>query len=257
VSFAYSFAKGWPADIIANGIPNSGHLMQCQDLNTTKSNLSPSRAINHESRDAEDCSWRVGLFLRRRANDRRIWIQHIKIGGQKREIFLGEFPNLSMAEARKISAANRHHVEAGTDILSKQRQENHCRLRNQINGFSDKTDQSAKGVLLDTSINPLEQPNSGRMVERGLPPLDFGPYAIQPTLDIDLKYCATPKSHFAQLIEKIVTLEETSTIYEALDTPIFPEFLKPEQPAAKPNAALDQYVAPIAHANIRGAEYFT
>lgn len=77
------------------------------------------KTIHLESSDMQDHSWRAGVFLRSKSNNQRVWIQHLKVEGCKREILIGEFPQVSMALARKLASTNRELVETGIDILSK------------------------------------------------------------------------------------------------------------------------------------------
>lgn len=79
------------------------------------------KTIHLESSDMQDHSWRAGVFLRSKSNNQRVWIQHLKVEGCKREILIGEFPQVSMALAWKLASTNRELVETGIDILSKKR----------------------------------------------------------------------------------------------------------------------------------------
>jgi hypothetical protein len=77
------------------------------------------KTIHLESRDMQDDNWRAGVFLRSKPNNQRVWIQHVKIEGHKREILIGEFPSVSMAQARKLAATNRELLETGIDIYQR------------------------------------------------------------------------------------------------------------------------------------------
>ena len=81
---------------------------------------------------ASQDSWRTGVFLHTRASGARIWIQKAIIEGRRREIELGEFPRMSMSEARKAADANKQTIGAGGDVLSKRRKDHEQRLRAQL-----------------------------------------------------------------------------------------------------------------------------
>lgn len=63
----------------------------------------------------------TGLFLRVDKNGGRFWIQRIVIHGKRREIGLGGFPVVSLAEARKAALANKQMAFAGGDPLAERR----------------------------------------------------------------------------------------------------------------------------------------
>jgi integrase len=63
----------------------------------------------------------TGLFLRVDLNGGRIWIQRIVIQGKRREIGLGAFPVVGLAEARKTALANKQLAYSGGDPLAERR----------------------------------------------------------------------------------------------------------------------------------------
>lgn len=63
----------------------------------------------------------AGLFLRVDKNGGRFWIQRIVIHGKRREIGLGGFPIVTLAEARKAALANKQLAFAGGDPLAERR----------------------------------------------------------------------------------------------------------------------------------------
>lgn len=63
----------------------------------------------------------TGLFLRVDKNGGRFWIQRIVIHGKRREIGLGGFPIVGLAEARKAALANKQLAFAGGDPLAERR----------------------------------------------------------------------------------------------------------------------------------------
>lgn len=123
-------------------------------LNTSSVNGEVWKTIHLESRAMHDDNWRAGVFLRSKPNNQRVWIQHVKIEGHKREILIGEFPDVSMAQARKLAAKNRELVETGIDILSKKRHDNDRRLRDQPQNFSKQDDLFDNAIVMQTSAIP-------------------------------------------------------------------------------------------------------
>jgi len=63
----------------------------------------------------------TGLFLRVDANGGRFWIQRIIIHGKRREIGLGGFPVVGLAEARKAALTNKQLAYSGGDPLAERR----------------------------------------------------------------------------------------------------------------------------------------
>lgn len=63
----------------------------------------------------------TGLFLRVDPNGGRFWIQRVTIHGKRREIGLGGFPVVGLAEARKAALANKQIAYAGGDPLAERR----------------------------------------------------------------------------------------------------------------------------------------
>ena len=63
----------------------------------------------------------TGLFLRVDPNGGRFWIQRITIHGKRREIGLGGFPVVSLADARKAALANKQLAFSGGDPLAERR----------------------------------------------------------------------------------------------------------------------------------------
>ncbi|CAN5849640.1 hypothetical protein BH23GEM5_BH23GEM5_28650 [soil metagenome] len=63
----------------------------------------------------------TGLFLRVDPNGGRFWIQRITIHGKRREIGLGGFPVVTLAEARETALANKRLAYTGGDPLAERR----------------------------------------------------------------------------------------------------------------------------------------
>ena len=62
-----------------------------------------------------------GLYLNIGQGNARSWIQRIKYGGRRRDIGLGRFPDVSLAQAREAAARNRALVASGGDPLAEKR----------------------------------------------------------------------------------------------------------------------------------------
>ena len=63
----------------------------------------------------------TGLYLRVDKNGGRFWIQRIVINGKRREIGLGGFPIVGLAEARRAALANKQLAYSGGDPLAERR----------------------------------------------------------------------------------------------------------------------------------------
>ena len=62
-----------------------------------------------------------GLFLRVDPNGGRFWVQRLTIHGKRREIGLGSFPTVALADARKVALANKQLAYSGGDPLAERR----------------------------------------------------------------------------------------------------------------------------------------
>ena len=61
------------------------------------------------------------LYLNVATKGTKSWIQRISVNGKRRDLGLGSFPTVTLAEARKLAAANRLLVQAGEDPLAAKR----------------------------------------------------------------------------------------------------------------------------------------
>ena len=59
-----------------------------------------------------------GLYLSVSRGGSRSWVQRISVDGRRREIGLGPFPAIGLAQARIFAAANRTAVAEGRDPLA-------------------------------------------------------------------------------------------------------------------------------------------
>ncbi|WP_374593025.1 tyrosine-type recombinase/integrase [Sphingosinicella sp.] len=62
-----------------------------------------------------------GLYLKVDTNGKQRWVQRIVIQGKRRDIGLGPFPRVSLAEAREAAWENRKHARQGRDPLAEKR----------------------------------------------------------------------------------------------------------------------------------------
>lgn len=63
----------------------------------------------------------AGLYLKISQAGARSWIQRVVIAGKRRDIGLGRFPDVSLAQAREAVANNRRLIAAGGDPLAEKR----------------------------------------------------------------------------------------------------------------------------------------
>lgn len=116
--------------------------------------LRPVNAKFARRQPSDDDTWRVGVFLRVRGNGEKIWVQHIRVDGQPRKVVLGNFPDLSMSDARRAAAENQHLVDSGGDLVAKQRQENTRAIRARLDSLAERI-KSAGSVSPDqTDASP-------------------------------------------------------------------------------------------------------
>ena len=65
-----------------------------------------------------------GLYLRVTASGSRSWMQRIVVQGRRRDMGLGSYPAIGLAEARALALANKALVNAGRDPLAERRRAN-------------------------------------------------------------------------------------------------------------------------------------
>ena len=63
-----------------------------------------------------------GLYLNIAASGSKSWVQRIVVDGRRRDIGLGSYSAVSLAQARTLAAANRSTVADGRDPLSEKRE---------------------------------------------------------------------------------------------------------------------------------------
>ena len=62
-----------------------------------------------------------GLYLKISRTGARSWIQRVVVAGRRRDLGLGRFPDVGLAQAREAAARNRTLIAAGTDPLAEKR----------------------------------------------------------------------------------------------------------------------------------------
>lgn len=65
-----------------------------------------------------------GLYLRVTGSGSRSWMQRIVIHGRRRDLGLGGYPAIGLAEARALALANKALVTAGRDPLAERHRAN-------------------------------------------------------------------------------------------------------------------------------------
>ena len=88
----------------------------------------------------KDDVWRPGVFMQGSSNQQRVWVQCVKIGGFEREIILGKFPHMSLADAREAALANREMIAAGVDVLSRRRRAKQQHLKSRLQEMTEQVD---------------------------------------------------------------------------------------------------------------------
>ena len=63
-----------------------------------------------------------GLYLNIAASGTKSWVQRMVVDGRRRDIGLGSYPAISLAQARGLAASNRSAVAEGRDPLSEKRE---------------------------------------------------------------------------------------------------------------------------------------
>ena len=63
-----------------------------------------------------------GLVLRVADNGRKTWIQRISVGGKQRNLGLGAYPAVRLADARQAAIENSRAVQQGRDVIAEKRQ---------------------------------------------------------------------------------------------------------------------------------------
>ena len=80
-----------------------------------------------------------GLYLSVSRSGSRSWVQRISIDGRRRELGLGSFPAIGLAQARGLAAANRTAVAEGRDPLAERRE---AKLKSAIPTFREAAKQT-------------------------------------------------------------------------------------------------------------------
>ena len=79
------------------------------------------RCGDSSPQDARHARRRRRLYFRISQVGTRSWIQRITVAGRRRDLGLGRFPDVGLAQAREVAAHNRTLIAAGTDPLAEKR----------------------------------------------------------------------------------------------------------------------------------------
>jgi len=105
----------------------------------------------------------TGLFLRVDPNGGRFWIQRLTIHGKRREIGLGSFPIVTLAQARNVALDNKRLAVAGGDPLAERRKSRDVitfsdavdrYLAAKLDGFNNEKHRKQWRSTLDTYAKP-------------------------------------------------------------------------------------------------------
>lgn len=125
------------------------------------------------------------LFLRTTPNGTRVWVQRIEFSRREREIVLGAFPELSLAEARQVAARNRQIIDMGGDPVATRRSAQVMLLREELDRLSNRVGRDTgrprpqvETFGSDAEAPPVEDSPSGAESV----PADEAGHALQPAL---------------------------------------------------------------------------
>lgn len=100
-------------------------------------NQSRSR-VKFSKRKLDQLGWTAGVFLKAKTNGERVWVQRIIVNAKRREIELGMFPEMTMAQARNEVEINKHIIAAGGDVFGKKRKIHQDNIRDRIKSLSQR-----------------------------------------------------------------------------------------------------------------------
>ena len=89
----------------------------------------------------------LGLFLLVKPTGARFWVQRIMINGRRRDIGLGGYPLVSLANARALALINKQTVQQGGDPLAEKR-----------NARASMTFKAAAERYLETNLSGFRNP---------------------------------------------------------------------------------------------------
>ncbi len=227
-------------------------------------------------RKSDQEGWTAGVFLKSRGNGDRIWLQRIMIDGKRREIELGSFLTLSLAEARAAAQENRKTIAEGGDIFAELRRQHRQDIRDRIRRLSAKLNESTAlpaqhPIPQDPAPGPrpvaIEQPDAP-IADAASEQSDIAKVrALGPHIDAALSVIleAVPadvdSSYVSQDMLALATacgvdmLEQACRVtLEKGDCTLLSIVAILDEDAAATDA--DENANPIAHGNIRGPEHF-
>lgn len=227
-------------------------------------------------RKSDQQGWTTGVFLKSRANGDRVWLQRIMIDGKRREIELGSFLTLSLAEAREAAQENRKTIAEGGDIFAELRRQHRQDIRDRIRRLSAKLSEPAPSLaphpVLQTMLPAplpldIEQPTAAitqtaseesdvEKVRALGPHIDAALTVILDAVpaDIDSGYVSQDMLALSTACG-VEMLERACRItLEMGDCTLLSIVAILDQDAATTDEAENENI--IAHSNIRGAKHF-
>ena len=106
----------------------------------------------------------LGLFLLVKPNGRKFWVQRIMISGRRRDIGLGGYPLVSLADARGLALTNKQTIRQGGDPLAEKRKANESvtfkaaaerYLETKLSGFKNPKHRAQWGSTLRSYAYPV------------------------------------------------------------------------------------------------------
>lgn len=105
------------------------------------------------------------------------WVLRYRFGGRQREVTLGNYPDLTLADARKLAAERRVEVDKGTDVAARKRREKIERA--QANSFRELAEDYM--VRAAPSLSATYQSETRRYLDKDILPRVGGIPASQVT----------------------------------------------------------------------------
>jgi hypothetical protein len=244
--------------------------------------------VKFSKRKLDQSGWTAGVFLRARANGERIWVQRIIINGMRREFELGNFPEMTMTQARNEAETNKNIIAVGGDVFGKQRKKHQDGIRDRIKNLSLKIRlrgaesatseppepvRSLEPVAISTVILPEDQQQAVEAIEtspetdntttldevRALGPnIDNALMHILNTLadDEDGTHVRVDMLTLAQACGPEILDKACASALEQGDCSLWSIVAILDEEVGRSEADSEASVPGIAHGNIRGPQHF-
>ena len=177
-----------------------------------------SSTMLFENYSIADYNFGGDVFLRTCPDRTRIWMQHLKIKSDRHEICLGDFPEMSVSQARHLAACNRKLVTRGLSPFPRKLSDTDRQFLEQIKGLITQADSPAsenEEAQKSADVIPMLKAQKAA-------PLDLAPYMVHHNQVNDAPTQSTPKALFAAQVEILISRDEPA-LYEELGTPPTPE----------------------------------